>query len=301
MTHGFLILTHFPPEKIYHQVSRLQAPNRYFYIHFDKKMAIDNDDAFYKKLLSQENVTILTNRIDVQWGSLKIIDATLALIKEALSNKTIDYLHLFSGECLPVKSAKYIDDYFIKHQGTEFMDRFVMPEKAPNHSITYDRINKYHLHDYFNPRSPKINDVVIKHVNSIFRKLQKIARPAGLYRRYPEGFPTLYAGSQWWSLSYAACSYIIDYVHQHPEFYRRFRHTQATDEFFFQTIMMNGPFKEKVVNESLRFISFNNAISSPNALTMEYLPDIADENKLFGRKFTDASKELLEYLERNVY
>ncbi len=301
MKNGFLILTHFPPEKILGQVTRLSAENHYFFIHFDKKLIIDPEDPFYLKLLSANNVTILKTRVNVQWGSFNIVAATLLLIREALKNKELGYLHFISGECLPVKSKQYINDYFTRNNGKEFIHHFPMPEKSTEHGVTYERINKYHLHDYYSPKSKKIKDVVIRIMNSIFRKTQKILKPAGLYRKYPSTFPVLYAGSQWWSMSYQACSYIIDYCDQHPEFISRMQHTQIPDEFFIQTIILNSPFKDNVVNNNLRFFDFTNEISSPRPIEMGDIPELSKPDVLFARKFTAKSKEVINYLEKNVY
>ena len=300
MKHAFLILTHFPPEKIYIQVQRLQSADHCFFIHFDKKQVVNPSDPFYGKLIEMGNVVVLKDRVNVQWGGFRTITATLLLMKEALKDKSIDYLHFMSGECLPVKSMSYFHDYFSKHAGKEFMDYFLMTEKA-YHGITFRRLDKYHLHDYFNPRSPKVKDVVIKLFNSGLRKMQRILKFAGIYRRYPADFPTIYAGRVQWSLTYAACQYIVSYSEQHPDFYNRFRYTQSADEMYFQTILVNSPFRESITNFNLRFVNFVGLASSPRPLTMANIRDVSPDNILFARKFTPESKELLDYLEKNVY
>jgi len=301
MKHGFLILTHFPPEKIYNQIRRLQSPGHYFFIHFDKKQNIDITNHFYKELAAMDNVTIVTERINVRWGSVMMLNATLELIRYALKRTDIGYMHLLSGECLHVKSIKYIHDFFEKNKGKEFIDQFLMPVKSKDHGLTYKRIDKYHLYNFFDFKSKKMKDVVIRNINSLFRKLQRGLKLIGIYRRYSSKLPVLYAGSQWWSLSSAACKYCIDYLDSNPEFYNRIKYSQIPDEFVFQTIIMNSSFRENVAGDNLRFIDFIGATSHPHELTMKYIPGLAKENKLFARKFTAASNELLEYLDKNVY
>jgi core-2/I-Branching enzyme len=300
MKHAFLILTHFPPEKIYRQVQRLQSAGHCFFIHFDKKLAVDPYDPFYKKLVEMGNTVILQDRINVQWGGFRTIAATLSLIREALKDRQVGYLHFLSGECLPVKSMEYFHEYFTTNAGKEFIDYFLMTSKA-YHGITFRRLDKYHLHDYFNPRSSKAKDVAVKLVNSILRKSQRLLRAAGIYRRYPTGFPAVYAGRVHWSLTYAACEYIVNYSERHREFYNRFRYTQSADEMYFQTILVNSPFKGNITNFNLRFVNFVGLASSPRPLTIANLNDIKPGNILFARKFTPESAELLEYLEKNVY
>jgi core-2/I-Branching enzyme len=300
MKHGFLILTHFPPEKIYNQVRRLQHPDHYFYIHFNVRLKIDSEDPFYKQLIALPHVVVLTERVGVQWGGIKILDAILLLIREGLKNKEISYFHLISGECMHVKPIGYIHEYFEKNKGKEFIDQFRMPETGSGH-FNYNRLNKYHLHDFFDLKSKKTKDWFLKSVNSGFRKLQRLLKVVGIYRRYSSKLPVLHAGAMWWSLSYEACAYISEYERQHPELYKRFAYVQLPDEIFFHTIIMNGPFKDKVTGINLRFTDFKGAIGHPHELTMKYLPELTKPDILFARKFTPASVELQEYLDKHVY
>ena len=117
MKHAFLILTHFPPERVYTQVSRLQSPDHYFFIHFDKKLLLNEADPFYKKLTATGNITILKNRTDVKWAGFSMLPPIVELIREAVKKPDAGYLHLQSTECLHVKSIKYLHNFFDKNNG----------------------------------------------------------------------------------------------------------------------------------------------------------------------------------------
>ncbi len=302
MNHAFLILTHFSPEKTYDLINRLADPRHYFVIHFDKKTQLNTQDPFYIKLTTDPHIKVLTDRVDVQWGGYRIINADLNMMREALRFPAIGYMHLITGQCLPAKSNSYIQDYFNKHNGEQFIDHFLLPDTATGDSLTsYHRVDKYHLYDLFSHRSAKPKDKLLARVNNAARKLQRILKPLGIYRRYPAHYPPVYAGSAWWSLSFDAAKYVVDYVDQHPDFLRRFRYTQFVDEMFIQTVIMGSPFSSKVVNNNLRYIDFIYGTSSPKDLTLEHLPGITAPDALFARKFTDASKELIEFLDKNVY
>lgn len=300
MKHGFLVLTHFSPQKTCDLISRLSDPDHYFVIHFDKKTRIDETDPFYQKLVADKNVTVLKDRVDVQWGGYRIINADLNMMREILKHKDIDYVHLVTGQCLPIKSKAYMREYFTRHKGKQFIDTFLMPRDSKEHGLAYNRVNKYHLHDLFNPRSKKTKDKIIGQINVAFRKLQGLLKFAGIYRRYPSHYPPIYAGSAWWSLSYDACKYVVDYVDVHPDFHKRFRYTQFVDEMFIQTVIMNSPFKDHVVNNNLRFIDFIFGTSSPKDLTMEHMEAMSKPDFIFARKFGDPSKELIAYLDKHV-
>lgn len=301
MKHGFLILTHFPPERVYNQIVRLQSPLHIFVIHFDKKLVIDENDVFYKKLLALSNVTILKNRINITWAGFSMLPPILDLIRTAVKDKEVGYIHLLSSECLHVKSIPELHDFFNRNKGKEYIHHLLMPKERTEHAFTYRRIDKYHLLDYYNYKSKRTKDLIIKGIDSIFRKIQRVLKLVGIYRRYSSEFPTLYAGATWWSLTRDMGQYIVDYVDQHPKFYNRMRFTQSSDEILIQTIVMDSPYRDKVVNSTLRYIYFEPTASHPNPLTMKDLPELQKENIMFARKFTSESKELLEYMDKHVF
>ncbi|MCB0699573.1 MAG: hypothetical protein KDC11_06965, partial [Chitinophagaceae bacterium] len=171
MKHAFLILTHHSPEHIYTQVKRMDHEGNMFVIHIDKKRQIDRADEYWQKLQAMPNVTFIKDRVNVQWGSIRIVDATLKLMYEALKYD-VDYLHLLSGECLHVKSMAYFHNYFEKHAGSEYMSYLEMPEQ---NTLGWgsNRYDKYHFHEYFNPRSPLFKDKAIKFMNAVGRVAQR--------------------------------------------------------------------------------------------------------------------------------
>lgn len=45
----------------------------------------------------------------------------MILLEMAVSHKKYDYYHLLSGQDLPIKTNDYIQNFFISHQGKEFV------------------------------------------------------------------------------------------------------------------------------------------------------------------------------------
>ena len=298
MKHGFLILTHFLPEKVFKQVSRLQSPEHYFFIHFDKKVILANDDHFYKQLREWPNVCILEERTDVKWAGFSMLAPIFALMRASLKVADIQYMHLLSTECLHVKPMKYFHQFFEENKGKEFIH---CSKVNMNNTIPFTRIDKFHLYDYCNFKSKKIKDRLVIYLNTALRKGQGWLKLLGIYRRYPGSFPVLYWGATWWSLTRQSCAYVIDYIDEHPEFYQRFRHTQGADEMMLQTLIMNSPFSGNVAYENLRFCYFEQGAAHPNPLTMDNRKDLEPANILFARKFTPESRELLAYLDAHVF
>lgn len=93
------------------QVNRLINALQYgdvfdFYIHVDKKSSID------KSIACSNNVVVLPDdkRVNVLWGDITQVEATLSLIR-ATYGKHYDYYWLISGQDFPIKSPEYIVEY----------------------------------------------------------------------------------------------------------------------------------------------------------------------------------------------
>lgn len=72
--------------------------NKYkVYVHLDKKSKIQRDS-----LLLNKNVTVIKKYI-VNWGGLNHLLAILDLLEMALSDEQVKYIHIISGQDIPVK------------------------------------------------------------------------------------------------------------------------------------------------------------------------------------------------------
>ncbi len=297
MIHGFLILTHFSPDKALAQVTHMAGAGRRFFIHFDKKKKLNDNDPALIELQARPDVEVMRRRVNVQWASFRMVEATLILIRAAVKHKDIQYLHLLSGECLSVKSFSYINS-FLQGGNQEYMSYFPLPETIVDGWGAW-RYDRYHLHSYFNQRSKATKDVIVRRFNSFLIKGQGALKRLGLFRKFSKGFPKLHGGSSWWSLTAACCNYILEYMDQHPDFIKRFWHTVSADEMFFQTLIMASPFAAQTVNNNLRYALFSDG---PHAgvVTMEDADALAAPDILIARKFTAGSTALLHYLETQV-
>lgn len=116
-----------------------------------------------------------------------------------------------------------------------------------------------------------------------------------------------YAGSQWWALSADACHYILSFVETNPKIVKFFQNTLTPDEIFFQTIIGNSKFREKVA-KNLTFTQWQ-GVEHPEFINMEQLETLNKMDKieeeniygsgelLFARKFKDESSELTNFID----
>ena len=169
-----------------------------------------------------------------------------------------------------------------------------MPTDAWAGNGGMDRICHYNFFDIFNART-RTGDKAIY----ALMKAQKIL---GIKRRFRQDFPNLYCGSSWWTLSHPCMKFVVDYTHSHPQFFNRFRYTFASTEMYFQTILMNSPFKHNVVNDNLRYIDWQHRNGScPANLDETDFPGIIKSNAIFARKFHfPISEKLINQVETHI-
>jgi len=93
-----------------------------------------------------------------------------------------------------------------------------------------------------------------------------------------------YGGSSWLSITGGCLEYILVYLEENPDYTNLFRNSICSDELFFQTILLNSIYKEKIVNDNKRYIKWNHGNSSPKTLTIDDYNEILLSKKLWARK-----------------
>jgi hypothetical protein len=286
MNHGFLITAYKNPDELAGLIKILDSEESFFFIHIDKKSALLKEPIVLD-LKQRANVHIVDNPLRVHWGGFSHLRAILYLTKIALENKEIKYFHALSGQCFPIRPVNEIFDFFEKNNGKEFIDYFDLPATCWANNGGMDRMDYYHLHDILNTKSKRFEKRNLDYI-----KLQKFLN---LKRSYSDQYPKLYGGSTWWSLSRRALEYVSDFIRNTPGFYERFKHTFCTEEIFFQTILLNSPFRENIVNDNLRYIDWNARNGNcPANLDETDFHLLLNSNKLFARKFEKNISEKLK-------
>lgn len=272
-----LILTYTNPKLTERLIKRLSHPKFDFYIHVDKKFSIKP----YLYLQQYSNVFLVHNREDVRWAGYNTIKATFKCIKEIASTGIkYDYINFISGQDYPIKSADYMVDFFKRNTGKEFIEFESIEE---NWLEALPRITKYHF------------------VNFTFRGKYSLERLVNLFtpKRKMPGDLKPYGKSMFWILSTECAKYVVDYVESRPQLERFFLFTWGSDEFVFQTILMNSEYKNKLVNNDFRYIDWSAGGSHPKTLTLQDFEALKNTDDLFARKFSaTAQSKLLDMLDQ---
>ena len=284
---AILILAH----KNIDQVTKLATilnNNFEVYIHFDKKMNIPEN---YKQILDKKNIHYIS-KIDVHWGSWSIGAATVLLMKEALRNRQIDYIHVISGQDWLTDTSQAIYDRF-KNDNKIYMTYFKATEvkKAgepiiwwQKYYFNYDRINRRSTFGKFYHRGLLL-------IQTLFRvnKLKKLGIDLEIY-----------SGENWVDIPRDAVEYCISYLDSHPNLLKMLQTGCFSDEFWMQTILCNSPkFKQRIVKNHHRYIKWQKQHGSyPAILDENNFIELRQSNAFFARKFdADISRKLIEKLE----
>lgn len=287
--HAVLLLAHQNLEHL-KQYFEFLGTDFAFYIHINKKAFIS--DSEIDQLRELPNVKFISRKYLIRWGGTRILKSFLELAQKAVEDDDYAYFHTVSGQDFPIKSSEEIHSFFKQNQGKEFIEYFPLPTDRWEYG-GMDRFNFYQLYDLFNFKTPFGKSMI-----RITLKLQKLI---GVKRNTFRKLPPLFGGSCWFSITGDCMKYCIDYCSRNSNFLQNHEYTFGPEESFFQTIIMNSPFKENVINDNLYYIDWNfRNGNSPALLDESDFEEIIKSEKLFGRKFQSpiSDKLKLELIEK---
>jgi hypothetical protein len=279
MRNAYIISAYKNPEQLIRLILRLSFKQASFLIHVDKKAASGIFDKIYKGTRDLSNVHFL-KRYDCYWGEFGHIQASLEGIRELINRGiSFEYAFLLTGQDYPIKTNAQIHDFMENHQGKSFLAHFSLPsDEWKNGGL--ERVERWYVRWYGGRLVfPKNKNVLIK-------------------RKFPKGYLP-FGGSSYWYLSKECVEYIDRFVYDHPQFVNFFKYVDVPDEIFYQTILMNSPLAESIVNDDLRYIDWKDPNSgSPAVLSKADLDNLLSSQKLFARKFdTNVDAEILDRID----
>lgn len=269
-----LILAHKNPYQLSRLIAALDHPAFHFFIHIDKK----KDDAPFKDLLKQSNVSFINKRTKIYWGDWGTIQATINGF-EVIVPLGYDYINVISAQDFPIKSADYIYQYFLAGKGNEYITCDAIEgdwgDVAP-------RITNYHLINWRIPGKHKFE-----------RILTKILPP----RIFPFKYKIV-GRANWFSLTNAAAQYSINFLKVYPQMVRYFKYCWGADEFIFSTTLYNSSFKNKIHNNLVYVDWKNEDVGHPKLLSALDIDILKSSDKLFARKFDiEIDETIIDLLE----
>ncbi|MED1205213.1 beta-1,6-N-acetylglucosaminyltransferase [Heyndrickxia acidicola] len=291
---AYILAIHKNPEQVNKFIMQMVSENQGdVYIHIDKK----SFDEIKDRIIKHPNVFILRKSIEVIWGDITQVDATLLLMKEVMK-KGIPYNQICfrSGQDLLVKNG--FSEFLFQNSDKIFMNAYPVDKKEPHAAFANVKWPRFARKLYINPLHPK----------RLFRRSIMVLYGYGvnlLPNRYilPKVFE-LFNGSNWFCMPLEAVKYIIEFIEKNDWYYKAFIDSLCPDEFFFQTLIMNSHFKSQVVNDNLMYIQFGVSLKSRNnpvTLRMEHISTIQSSNQFFARKFDQqVDSPVIEFFSEKV-
>jgi hypothetical protein len=273
---AYLILCHKQPEQVARLAGKLHHPDDIVVIHVDRKSDLG---PFRRALdeagLNHPNVVLLEDRQEVNWADFGSVAASLGALRAALAHdRPWSRAILLSGQCYPLKPRRDIvrtlaasgDRSFLQSDDTEDFSRLLC-----RHFTVFGR--RFRVPNRFTAGLPPP-------------------------RRLPLGLRP-FKGAAWWVLTREAAAWIAAYSAEHPELEAFFRRSFIPDENYYQVVLQNSEYRDRIINDHLRYIVWENW--HPMVLRASETPAMVASDRLFARKFDIAvDAAVLDELDRHL-
>jgi hypothetical protein len=277
----YLILAHKNPSQLHRMISRLNGEGASFFVHINRR-----EPAMYHyavaTLAEFSNVYFVKSQ-EIWWGTFSIVKAILVGMQQIVeSGMAYDRLVLLSGQDYPIKSNRYIQEFFTQAADKNYVGYF---------SISSQNIWT-HCEGKYNAKRRTENFYLLYRSKIIGLPLK---------RKLPYSMAT-YGGSLWFNLTRECVEYIVGFVENDRKYVGFMKHTFLPDEIFFQTLLLNSPMRPTIVNNDLRYIDWEKANPTPPAtLMVEDFENLRQSSALYARKFDlDRDGEIFDLIDRSM-
>lgn len=245
------------------------APDNFdFYVHIDKKSPLRVGDISKRA------------KVKINWGAVEHLKAFLLLIEKAYaSGDKYDFYHLITGQDFYACNFDKFEELLQKEK--IYVSYFSLPRKGWWHGgldiVKYKSLaSKYDLRQ----RKFKLLDILYYWWQRLFTKGRSLP------------FYKMYGGLVYCSIPRGAIDWVLNSAISN-DLLGRLTDSTCGEEVFFQTIFLNSPFKNQVVNDNLRYTDWS-VHCPPKVLTVEDYDKIINSHKLFCRKIDSiVSKNLI--------
>ncbi len=279
---AILIQCHKNPGQINRLLKVMEHRDVEFFLHIDLKSTMEKDIA------KRKDVHILPKRLRVKvaWGGYSQVEATLHLLRYAKGYGIYDFFWLISGQDFPLKPIEEALGFLEAHRQYNFVGLAKSSHYGIGHENNLDKRNTVYVPSWMVKRR-SIPFILIKRL--YIEITGGYNRTFPIFRRKNETGLDFYFGSSWNCLNREAVSWILDYLSNHKEY-----------ESFFQTLIMNSPFKERRM-DILTYIDWSEGKNSPKTLTTEDFHDMTESGFYLARKLDEGiDRELIGLLENYI-
>ena len=234
MRHAWMILAHNQFSHLEKLISFLDSDDADIFLHIDAKTPGVDPAAF--AAFARRSRVIPVARHAVAWGDFSMVEAELELLHAAVSGK-YDYYHLLSGADAPVKTRRYIEEYFTRFPGRNYIS-FLRP--------VISREDRWRVEFFFPFQKLNIRRVPVRRfLRNASIAVQLLTR-TDRTRAYPPDI-VFQKGAQWFDITHELAALVLS---REEEIRRIFRSTYCPDEMVLQTVVMNSPLRSTLPPEA---------------------------------------------------
>jgi len=248
----------------YKDVEQLQRLVRFFsrgmrvYVHIDRKSPLAIAD-----VTSCGGVAIKRHRVG--WGAYAHVLAVLDLLRLATADPAVDYVHVISGQDMPL------------HPLSWFEARYAKCDEIHGHVVdcSHPSVNpKWYEHRWLSTLLDlDKRNVWVRRMDDLMECLQSAM---GIRRKGIGDIATPYKSLVYVSMPAAAARYVLEYYDTHGRFRRDLRQCLIPEEFLFMSILKNSPFADKVTDRDIHYCDW----SERNGAYPAYL-DESDYDRIY--------------------
>lgn len=219
--------------------------------------------------------------IDIQWGNLSQVKAELLSFKTAIKNGEYDYIHLISGQDLPLKTQDYIHGFFDSlKKGTNIIG---FSKGDFNKKDLAEKTDYYH----FFTSKYRYPLRYVRWLFSLYRNA--IIRMQRIVRFKRKWQIKLYKGSNWVSITSDFARYLVD---NEDYILKTFRYVPCADEIYKHTLIMSSPFSDTVDSVGMtRKIDWERGC--PYTWHSCDFDELITSEALFARKFSSSTDRVI--------
>jgi hypothetical protein len=275
----FLILVHANSGQLKRLIEKLSIDGSIIYLQVDLKTNI----SLFEEYKNYSNVIFIKKRIKIAWGGYSQVQGMVNSFKEIIPSLQSDqYLSVISGQDYPIMRNEEMNNFLHMNQGKAFMEYYLIHDEW---KAGVKRLERYDFSDFSFPGMATL----------------EIKMNAWLPKRKPPK-DLIYVGkSSWFTLTMEHLQYIVDFLEKNHSIKNYFKLTWGSDELVFQTILYNSKYKEKLVNNNLRYIDWSQGLARPKILDITDAEHLKQSGKFFARKFDEkVDSEILDWIDANL-
>lgn len=305
---NYIIQAHKNPGQVRRLIDRLNGEGVYFFIHIDAKADIV---PFEQAFLGLENIHLLAERVNVLWGDISQVEATLLSINKILEDQREGYCVLLSGQDYVLRPSAELGSFLDQHAEMNFISMIPMTPTYP-WPKGYQRINQYNYH----PRNEGVRVLSAwsiwdkgfyskNNFRSIYYWLKRgnymILFKMFIKRNFPSHVKP-FAGSQWWALPVSSIRLIQSFLEKNPGYLEYHKYSHVPDEIFFHSIL-GSLLEQSKIRNSLTYVNWHRkGVRLPVVFDHADLDELLEQKEcFFARKFdVDKDDQILDMLDKHV-